>query len=48
MTCPMGSAPRADDTATRASFRWRKALRIGTVGAKVDAAVLARLKVTRA
>lgn len=44
---PDGLSASADDTATRASFRWRKALRVGSVGAKIDAALLARLKVTR-
>ncbi len=45
---PDGLNASADDEATRASFRWRKVLRIGTIGATIDAAVLARLKVTRA
>lgn len=44
---PDGLNASADDSATRAGFRWRKALRVGTLGAQVDAAVLARLKVSR-
>ena len=45
---PDGFNASADDEATRAGFRFRRAIRIGTVGAKIDAAMLARLKVSRA
>lgn len=44
---PDGLSASADEQATRASFRWRQALRIGTVGARIDAGVMARLKVSR-
>ena len=44
---PDGFNASADEEATRAGFRLRRAIRIGTVGAKIDAALLARLKVAR-
>ena len=45
---PEGLAASACDEATRASWRWRGTVRLGTIGARIDAGLLARLRVNRA
>ncbi|MEM1272384.1 MAG: hypothetical protein AAGF88_01135 [Pseudomonadota bacterium] len=43
-----GFAASADENTVRAGMRWRRAVKIGAVGARIDAAVLTRFRVTRA
>ncbi|MEM9318278.1 MAG: hypothetical protein AAGA70_04650 [Pseudomonadota bacterium] len=44
---PDGLTASADDNAARAGFRWRRAVKLGAVGAQIDAALLGRLRVRR-
>lgn len=44
---PEGLDASADDQAARGSFRIRRAVKFGRFGARLDAALLSRIKVTR-
>ncbi|MEM9756315.1 MAG: hypothetical protein AAF914_09990 [Pseudomonadota bacterium] len=44
---PDGLSLSADDDAARAAMRWRRTLRLGAVGAQIDAAFLGRLRMRR-